>query len=307
MSDKLVIPRIGNAAGTCKTERHFELLLQSAADIITIGPITLHPREYNPGNNEYQNNIGGSINSHGLPSEGKIHYRKHLPEFLRMAEDFGKLVSVSLPPIDKVEGSERDDIEIVTAMCLDAGVRIIEMNAGCGNVWKGSKQKRILSFQPEALEHMIDKLLGIIRRAAVHAELRVKLSPYSDPVLLAEIASMLFTRNVAVVTSNTFANAYMFREDIDHRPAIEFGKHLGGYGGKGMKPIALGQVAQFREYLPDHKIIGVSGIENGRDMWEFDQVGADEMQIGSAWYFTEDPRIFGDTLSQYIDIREQQS
>jgi len=266
MSDKLVIPRIGNAAGTCKTERHFELLLQSAADVITIGPITLHPREYNPGNNEYQNNTGGSINSHGLPSEGKTYYRKHLPEFLRMAEDFGKLVSVSLPPIDKVEGSERDDIEIVTAMCLDAGVRIIEMNAGCGNVWKGSKQKRILSFQPEALEHMIDKLLGIIRRAAVHAELRVKLSPYSDPVLLAEIASMLFTRNVAVVTSNTFANAYMFREDIDHRPAIEFGKHLGGYGGKGMKPIALGQVAQFREYLPDHKIIGASGIENGRDM-----------------------------------------
>ena len=209
MNEKLVIPRIGNAAGTCKTIGQFEKLIASAADIINIGPITLHPREYNPGSNEYQNHFGGSINSHGLPSEGKDYYTKHLPEFLRMAEDAGKLLSVSLPPIDKDETSGQDDIEIVTAMCLDAGVGIIEMNAGCGNVWKGSKQKRILSFQPEALEHMIDKILDIIHRAAVYVELRVKLSPYSDPVLLAEIASMLSTRNVTIVTSNTFANAYI--------------------------------------------------------------------------------------------------
>lgn len=132
-------------------------------------------------------------------------------------------------------------------------------------------------------------------------EVRVKLSPYSDPVLLAEVADALEDKEVTIVTCNTFANAWMFREE-DNRPAIEFGKHLGGYGGVGMKPIALGQVAQFREHLPNHHIIGVSGIETGRDMWDYLQVGANEIQVGSAYYFTENPRIFSDILTEYAAL-----
>lgn len=307
MNDKLVIPQIGNAAGTCKTGRHFELLLQSAADVITYGPVTLHDRPYNPGNNEYRDSRGRTVNSHGLPNDGLEVIKRKLPGLIAQTKAVGKTFSVTLPPIEKDAGSGREDVEIVAEACVEAGVDIIEICCSCGNVWKEGQQKRILCFQPEALERMVDIILEVTRGTSIQ-ENRFKLSPYSDPGLLAEIADIFARRpRASVVTSNTFANAYMFREDIDHRPAIEFGKHLGGYGGSGLKPIALGQVAQFREYLPNHKIIGVGSIENGRDMWEFDQVGADEMQIGSAWYFTEDPRIFGDTLSQYIDIREQKS
>ncbi len=293
-------PRIGNAAGTCKTRRHFSLLLRSAADVVTIGPITLHERPYNPGNNEYVDAFGRSINSHGLPSEGLDVWREQLPQWRYEAEKAGKILAVSVPPLDKDAESGKEDVEVVVEMCVAAGIRIIEVNCGCSNVWKGSEQKRILSFQPRAIEDLADKVLWITEGSEVE-EVRFKLSPYSDPGLLAEVASVLAPRKAAVVTSNTFANAYMFREE-DGRPAVEFGKHLGGYGGRGMKPIALGQVAQFHELLPNHRIIGVGGIDNGRDLYEFWQVGAVEGQLGSSWYFTENPRSFGDVLSQFLDI-----
>lgn len=301
MTEEINMPRIGNAAGTCKTPRHFDLLLRSAAQVITWGPITRNERPYNPGDNQYQDSKKRTANSHGLPNPGLEAAKKILPELISRTHAAGKLFAVTLPPIDKDPESGREDIEIVAEACVEAGVDIIEICCSCCNVWKEGQQKRILCFQPEALEYSIVAILRITRGSIVQ-ETRFKLSPYSDPGLLAETANIFSTREDAViVTSNTFANAYMFREE-NGLPAIEFGRHLGGMGGSGLKPIALGQVRQFREALPSHRIIGVGGIENGQDMWEFHRVGADEMQIGSAWYFTEDPRIYGDTVSQYYDL-----
>lgn len=303
MSKELVIPRIGNAAGTCKTERHFELLLQSATQIITWGPITINERPYNPGDNQYQDSRGRTANSHGLPNPGLKAAKKILPELITRTHAAGKLFAVTLPPIEKDPENGREDIEIVAEACVEANVDIIEICCSCGNVWRAGQQKRILCFQPEALEYSVDAILRITRGSVVQ-ETRFKLSPYSDPGLLAEIASIFSPKpDAAIVTSNTFANAFMFREE-NGLPAIEFGKHLGGMGGSGLKPIALGQVRQFREALPNHRIIGVGGIENGRDLVDFTKVEADEMQIGSAWYFSEDPRIYGDAISQYVDLMQ---
>lgn len=306
MSQNLIVPRIGNAAGTCKTERHFELLLQSAADVINYGPITLHDRPYNPGDNQYVDSSGNSINSHGLPNDGLKTIKRKLPELVARTKAAGKIFSVTLPPIETDTDSGREDVEIVAEACIEAGVDIIEICCSCGNVWKGVNQKRILCFQLSPFERMVDTILAITSGTIIR-QTRFKLSPYSDPGLLAEIADIFGHRpRASIVTTNTFANAFMFREE-NGLPGIEFGRHLGGYGGSGMKPIGLGQVRQFRDHLPNHHIIGVGGIKNGQDMFDYTKVGANEVQIGSAWYFTEDPRIFGDTLSQFIDIREQHS
>ncbi|MGB4834212.1 MAG: hypothetical protein WBP40_04235 [Candidatus Moraniibacteriota bacterium] len=291
------IPSIGNAAGTCNSERQFNLLLKSAVNTITIGPMAVLPRDPNPGNNAYRDRSGRTINSMGLPGIGIEESKKIIPAMIAAAAEHGKVLSLTIPPID-----EMDDEKLANAG-VALGVEIIEFNAGCANVWVNGKQKRILSFNPRALERSVSKILSIVQGSKVR-EVRVKLSPYSDPVLLAEVADALEDKEVTIVTCNTFANAWMFREE-DNRPAIEFGKHLGGYGGVGMKPIALGQVAQFLEHLPNHHIIGVGGIQSGRDLWEFASLGVDEAQIGSAWYFSENARIFGGVIAEYLDIIEE--
>jgi dihydroorotate dehydrogenase len=37
-------------------------------------------------------------------------------------------------------------------------------------------------------------------------------------------------------------------------------------------------------------------------MWDYLQVGANEIQVGSAYYFTENPRIFSDILTEYAAL-----
>lgn len=289
---------LGNAAGTCKTLEDVRRLARSAVDVITLGSITVEYREGNPGTNHYQDEVGTSINSLGLPNLGsQQYYCNHLSAMREFAEKEGKQLSVSLAIL------QESDLEALTRLLSQNLIKIIELNAGCPNVWSGSKQKRILSFDPIAL----DTTIGLLVRLAPFAkEIRVKLSPYSDPGLLAEVASMLQCHPVTLVTSNTFANAFMF-QDSSFVPAIPFGKHLGGMAGMGMKPIVLGQVVQFRELLPQHKIIAVGEVNSGRDMFEYERVGANGVQIGTAYYFSENPRIFSDVLSQYVDFLDRQS
>ncbi|MDO8566439.1 MAG: dihydroorotate dehydrogenase [Candidatus Moranbacteria bacterium] len=286
------IPKVGNAAGTCNRRSLFEKLLKSAADIITVGPMSVKQRDTNPGNNEYQDD-NGSVNSLGLPNGGIEWYREHLPEMIAQAEACGKTLALSVPPIDP------GDMVKLAEECVKLRVPIAELNAGCNHVFVGNAQKIPLSYYPEDLKRAIHTFVGIAGKAC---KLRLKLSPYL-PVVPTEVTDAIRPYDIAVVACNTAGNAYMFREDF--RPAIDFGEHLGGYGGSGFKPIVLGQIVQLRKMLPDHHIIGVGGAKNGRDMWEFMKVGANEVQFGSAWYFTEDARVFGDALAQFVDIIEQ--
>ncbi len=161
------------------------------------------------------------------------------------------------------------------------------------------KQKLPAGYFPEDLHRIVSTF---VRIAGSVCKLRVKLVPYL-PIVPPAIADVIRPFNIEVISCNTAGNACMFRDDFSY--AVEFGAHLGGYGGKGMKPIALGNVAQLRKLLPDHHIIGVSGIESGRDAWEFVKVGASwEIQVGSEWYFTENARVFSDIYAQFEDIIE---
>ena len=58
----------------------------------------------------------------------------------------------------------------------------------------------------------------------------------------------------------------------------------GGYGGKGIKALALGNVFRYHEYFGNKKkIIGVGGVFSGRDAFEHLLVGASLVEIGTAY------------------------
>ena len=120
------------------------------------------------------------------------------------------------------------------AVAVGPHVDALEANYGCPNVWGGGTQKNILSFDPRGIEEVTAVIAGALEAVDSPAKLAVKLSPYSDPGLLAEVAAVI-AGNLhvsSVVLSNTVPNALPLRDDGSR--AI-FGKGYAGMSGQGYK------------------------------------------------------------------------
>lgn len=275
-----------NAAGTAKSHDDVARLARSAVAAVTVGSITLEPREGNAGE-VYATRDGYAVNALGMPNRGAPFYREALPEMAAVAHAAGK------PLIVSVAGFDPDEYGELAHLAADAGADLVELNLGCPNVWSDGSQHRIASFDPDLVAR------SIAAAAGAGAPLGAKLSPLSDPVLLAEVAAVLADGAARfVVTANTFPNGLVLRED--GRPAIDVG--FGGVSGAAMKPIALGQVAQLRAQLPDRiDLVGVGGVRRGSDVDDLLRAGA--CAVGAAtlfWNAGEDPRSFGDLLADWV-------
>lgn len=282
-----------NAAGTCKFVDEVSQLSRAATSAVLVGSITLQERGGNSGN-VYWAGTMFSLNSLGLPNPGARYYREHLPEMAARAHDAGKPLLVS------VAGFTPEEYAELAEMALDRGADGVELNLGCPNVWQGEEQKRIACFDPSLVEEI---LRGVQERAGGGARVAVKISPFSDPFALVEVAKVIERQGVvkAVTTTNTFPNAFSY--DDSGQPLITPGGGLAGLAGPAMKPIGLGQVRQLRAALPDRvQIIGVGGINSGRDILEYRRVGATAVQIATA-YLERYERVFSSFLAEYIEAQ----
>jgi dihydroorotate dehydrogenase len=284
---------IGNAAGFIKgSGNEFDDILRSAATDITIGSITLDQRDGNPGQVYHLEEDGTSINSLGLPNPGKYHFLTRGPDsdLYRKAKKAGKILRFSIACFDPKDYSS-------FAHALSKFGKI-EINFGCPNVWGESGQKPIPSFNLS----LMDEILG--RMGEVYLGLDVKLSPYSDPGMIPEVADILKRHKIAnVVTCNTFPNGVAFR-DRGVR-AIDTPNGFGGVAGNALHLIALGQVAQFASALEGSSVgvIGVGGINSGKRLVEMREVGASGVQIGT--HFGENgAKVFSEILQEAIALTE---
>ncbi|MBI2420729.1 MAG: dihydroorotate dehydrogenase [Candidatus Levybacteria bacterium] len=268
---------IMNGAGPVKLPEHVLEIARSDAGAIVLGSITIEERFGNAGvvYARGKDDIY-SLNSKGLPNGGLFYYRDKLPELVSIAHDHGKPLIVSIAGFSPEEYARLSDVVI------NSGVDGQELNLGCPNVWgKDGKQKRIASFD----EDLTGETLRQVEQAVgPDAWTAVKLSPFSDPIALQSIANILSqSRLVTAVTStNTFPNAFSFNEEDS--PAIDPGGGLSGLAGKALKPIGIGQVRQLRSVLPSAiAIIGVGGISNSQDVFDYLRAGADATQITTAY------------------------
>lgn len=279
-----------NAAGTCKLLPQVEALARSSVSAIVVGSITIDERSGNPGNTYFPHRYW-SLNSLGLPNPGAKYYEQHLPAMVSTAHNADK------PLIVSVAGFTLGEYVDLAKLCFNAGVDLVELNFGCPNVWGSSEQKPILSFNPEGIAVVLDKLE---RQAPRDCKFGVKLSPYSDPGMLGRVAKVLAAVPLSyVATSNTFPNATFTNEA--GRPVIDVG--LAGLSGHAMLPIGLGQVHQFRSLLPPGiPLVGVGGISAGADLLDYLRQGAVAVQLATAfWNSRENPDVFTRILTQYID------
>ncbi|MEX2029026.1 MAG: tRNA-dihydrouridine synthase [Candidatus Paceibacterota bacterium] len=282
-----------NAAGTCKMLEEVEKLSRSASAAIMVGSITVEARTGNSGD-VYWAGPMFSLNSLGLPNRGAPYYREMIPKMVAVAHGEGKPLFVS------VAGFSPEEYANLAELSFDGGADLVELNLGCPNVWQDSTQKRIACFDPA----LVAEVLRLVEeRVGADAKVSVKISPFSDPFALTEVAQIFDASKLAkvVTTVNTFPNAFSYNGT---KPRITPGGGLAGFAGPAMKPIGLGQVRQLRSILPEHiQIIGVGGITHGEDIREYQESGAVATQVATA-YLERHEQVFSSLLGELLEVSE---
>ncbi len=278
-------------AGVCKTPATTEEWLKVAP--VVSGSYTPQQRDGNPGKVVWPDSleemlrIGYGLNSYGMPNAG----------FAAAATSFLQSQKTEQPLIVSVAGFSVDDYVLgVRTFGVVSNVTAIELNFGCPNTQ--GEHNTIVSFDPDTVWQI---MLGI-GRLELQKPIWVKLSPYSNPQDLQRMAEILNhcvgPQPLAVVTCNTFPNAFAGEGLIDPNSG------MAGLSGPVMKPIALGQVKQFRTHLDEQiDIIGVGGVTTGDDVVDLLEAGAQAVQITSLAHWAGDPRRF----HQHLLIGERSS
>ncbi len=285
--------KLGNAAGVVKYPQDLNPLLKIPSDIlsaITLGSYTPEERQGNSGNTYWDNDFNAptSLNSLGLPNPGI----KKAVEFLhKSCEEISKS---NKSPRVSIAGFTVTDYRDMVKKLLGHGLSEIELNLGCPNIRDHGEQKPIFAFQPKLIAEILETVYKVSDHLGAPS-IALKLSPYSDPYLLREVAKVIAERRnmvQTVVTSNTYPNGYGFKRD--GLPLIDANDGYAGIGGEALKHIALGQVRQFRQLLPrEIAIIGVGGVSNGKDVKDLEHAGASFVQVGTS-FFKYGPKVFGE-------------
>lgn len=266
-------------------------------DEIIMGSYTLAPREgNNQGRNfEHDDDYATVLNSIGLKNDG-------LDEALKSMKLAGESVSDDMLLRMSVAGFSIADYAAWAAKSHTFGIERLEFNFGCPNgIGADGTPERILSFDVELLDGFFGKIARFLKSQPWIPQYSVKLSPYSDPYQLKDVAQMLnqYREIVREVSTNTFPNARAYRKD--GAPFLEVANGLGGLSGSCMKPIALGQVYQFRKHLASEiEVAGAGGVQTGIDVRDYQLAGAMSVHIGSA-AFEEGPRRIAQIVEEYAE------
>lgn len=264
---------IMNASGPLDTTlEELTDIATSGAGGIVMKSCTLDVREGNP-EPRYEDVEWGSINSMGLPNLGYKFYKEISP----------KLKSYGKPLIASIAGANCQEYAEIIEAFNESDVDILEVNLSCPNVI-GRPQ---IGYDFEMSQEILNTIGDITNKPW-----GVKLPPYFDFVHFEEIASILNSSKISFIVSiNSIGNALFIdwkKEQVLIKPKGGFG----GLGGRYIKPTALANVRKFSELLDERiKIVGVGGIYNGIDAFEFILSGATLLQLGTS-FSQEGPLIF---------------
>ncbi len=306
-------PLIMSTAGLCKSWNLEQIAaFAAAADKVPIGSITPLERAGNDGTCEWFDNPLYGLNSWGMPNagpEGLPVFKRGTHEFRQMKElHKNRTLIISIAGFSAVDYWQLFKQVVEWAESIDLNIAI-ELNFGCPNTREGGAHhpSKITSFDPIELRH----ILAMIGSLAPSFPVGVKLSPYSDPGLLKEVAAAIREAHTLsrryilstylvdyVATCNTFPNGLGYT--LSHWPAIQTEQtgRYGGISGEALKPISLSNAAQFREELPPEiHVIRVGGVSSGEDVWQSYDVGCTGVQLGTV--------VAREGLGAFTRIREE--
>src|SRR3989338_1201086 len=154
------------------------------------------------------------------------------------------------------------------------------------------------------LRDLQDKVL--LREILVAVQETLRTAPVRRPVLVKvspDLANNVFEDIAMVVTDANAEGVVATNTTIDHSGYLEAPKAKGGKSGPLLKKRALEVVTLLRSLLPDRLIMGVGGIETGKDAAAFIRAGADLVQIYTSFVYGG-PSTPRSILSELLEIME---
>ena len=204
----------------------------------------------------------GMLNSIGLQGPGIEAFLEHDLAWLR---ERGARVIVS------IAGSTTQEFEAIAHVLRQHdGFDAIEVNISCPNV---SDRGQVFACRADSAAGVI----ASVRRASDPAiPIFAKLSPdVTDIATIAQACERAGADGLSLI--NTTLG--MVIDVTTMRPALA--GVTGGLSGPAIRPIAVRCLWQVREVLPDIPIIGMGGIRNGSDAFEFILAGASAVSVGT--------------------------
>ncbi len=223
-------------------------------------PVVVEPRE------------GSFGNAVGLRNPGMIEGLKGLKELVA-----GRTLSAIL----NVSVSGNSIEEFVTLVKHFEGIAdIIELNLSCPHAADGYGMA--IGRDPSIVYRYVNEI-----RKVTDALIFPKLTPNVD--FIGEIASAAVEAGADGITAINTAGPERYIEPVSGRPVlINKSGNRGGKSGRWIKDLALEKVNEVRRAVgPDVPVIGIGGIETGRDIREMMEAGADVAGIGSLFASVE--------------------
>lgn len=203
----------------------------------------------------------GMINAIGLQNIGVDAF---CAEVLPELRPRGAVVVVN------VFGERPDEYVTVMERCeQEQGIAGYELNVSCPNVKAGG-----MEFGHDAIQ--LERLTSQCR-AVTRRPLWVKLSPNAPS--LADTARAAVAGGADALTLINTLRAMAI--DAAHRRPV-LATACGGLSGPAIKPVALRMVWEVHRAVPQVPLVGIGGVETGRDVAEFLLAGASAVQVGTA-------------------------
>jgi dihydroorotate dehydrogenase (NAD+) catalytic subunit len=201
---------------------------------------------------------GGMLNSIGLPNKGLEGYLKY---------DLPALAELPVPLIVNVMGFTRDQVaQLVGAFAEREEVSALELNVSCPNVETGM----IMGADPRETASLLERVRPLTTKPLI-----VKLTPNaSDVPAVARAAQEAGADAVSLI--NTIRG--MALDPRTGEPAL--GGITGGVSGPAVRAVALAQVHSVRA-ASSIPIIGIGGVQSGRDALDLIRAGADLVALGT--------------------------
>jgi len=223
----------------------------------------------------------GMLNAMGLPNPGVEAFASEA----KIALDGGAVV------IGSVFGKDADEYAAVAKALAGYGVHGIELNLSCPHA-KGLGTE--IAQVPEAVREFT---------AAVKAKVNVPVMPKLSPNVsnIAEFGRAAEDGGAdAIVAINTL-RAMAIAPEL-RRPVLA--NRYGGLSGPAIRPIGVRCVYEIHEAV-DVPIVGVGGVETGRDALEYVMAGASAVQIGTA-LASRGLSVFADVTAEIAAFLEAQ-
>jgi dihydroorotate dehydrogenase (fumarate) len=249
-------------------------IAESGSAAVLLKSTTLEPR----GGNENPKYIvkskfipGCTFNSMGLPNKGIEKTFEFIKQLKKLDLPFKKPIIISISGLSLLE-----NISLLQKIKQNTEIDLIEINLSCPNIIG----KSLVGYDSQQIENLLKE----IQKLELKIPFGLKLPAYFD-LFNFDILSKLFLKYGVsfIVSINTLGNTLVI-DPQKESTIIKPKNGLGGLGGDYLKPVALGNVHNFYLRLKDKiSIIGVGGVRNGLDAFEFLLCGADAVQIGTTF------------------------